>query len=228
MQGSTPPTRGLLLLGGGGGLAGFAIRARGARGFRSLRSGILWGVEHVALTRLEAGIDVIRGAPSDGGRVELIVRRPQIDSREVVTEATLDDRMGLVGDSWLERGSGARVDGSAHPDTQITLMNARSARVIAGDQERWPLAGDQFYVDLDLSAANLPPRTQLQIGSALLEVTALPHRGCGKFSQRFGVDAVKFVNSAVGRELNLRGVNARIVRGGMVRTGDRIDKRLVQ
>ena len=193
-----------------------------------LWSGILWGVEHVALTRLEAGINSIRGAPSDGGRVELIVRRPQIDSREVITEATLDAHTGLVGDSWVERSSGATADGSAHPDTQITLMNARSARVIAGDQERWPLAGDQFYVDLDLSAANLPPGTQLQIGSAVLEVTAVPHRGCGKFSQRFGVDAVKFVNSAVGRELNLRGVNARIVRGGMVRTGDRIDKRSVQ
>ena len=193
-----------------------------------LWSGILWGVEHVALTRLEAGINSIRGAPSDGGRVELIVRRPQIDSREVITEATLDAHTGLVGDSWAERGSGATADGSAHSDTQITLMNARSARVIAGHQERWPLAGDQFYVDLDLSAANAPPGTQLQIGSAVLEVTAVPHRGCGKFSQRFGVDAVKFVNSAVGRELNLRGVNARIVRGGTVRTGDRIDKRLVQ
>jgi MOSC domain-containing protein YiiM len=189
---------------------------------------MLWGVDHVALTRLEAGIDAIRGAPSDGGRVELIVRRPQIESREVITDATLDERQGLVGDNWVERGSGATADGSAHPDTQITLMNARSARVIAGDQERWPLAGDQFYVDLDLSAANLPSGTQLQIGSALLEVTAEPHRGCGKFSKRFGVDAVKFVNSAVGRELNLRGVNTRIVHGGMVRTGDRIYKRLVE
>jgi hypothetical protein len=198
------------------------------RAFGLLRSGILWGVEHVALTRLEAGIDAIRGAPSDGGRVELIVRRPRVDSREVITEATLDARTGLVGDSWAERGGGPTADGSAHPDAQIAVMNARSARVIAGDQERWILAGDQFYVDLDLSAANVPPGTQLQIGSAVLEVTALPHRGCGKFSQRFGVDAVRFVNSPVGRELNLRGVNARIVRGGVVRTGDRIDKRVVQ
>jgi hypothetical protein len=136
------------------------------RAFGLLRSGILWGVEHVALTRLEAGIDAIRGAPSDGGRVELIVRRPRVDSREVITEATLDARTGLVGDSWAERGGGPTADGSAHPDAQIAVMNARSARVIAGDQERWILAGDQFYVDLDLSAANVPPGTQLQIGSA--------------------------------------------------------------
>ena len=111
-----------------------------------------------------------------------------------------------------------------HRETQITLMNARTAQLIAGDRERWPLAGDQLYVDLDLSAANLSPGTQLQIGSAVLEVTAEPHRGCGKFSRRFGVDALKFVNSDVGRELNLRGINTRIVRGGVVCTGDRIYK----
>jgi hypothetical protein len=177
------------------------------------------------LTALEAGTDAIRGAPADGGRVELIVRRPGVDSREVIGVATLDEREGLVGDCWRTRGSGATVDGSANPDTQITLMNARSAALIAGDQQRWPLAGDQLYVDFDLSAANLPPGTQLQIGSALLEVTAEPHRGCGKFARRFGVDAAKFVNSRVGRELNLRGINARIVHGGTVRTGDPIVKR---
>jgi hypothetical protein len=179
-------------------------------------------MDHVPRATLEAGIDAIRGAPSDAGRVELIVRRPRVESREVIAAARLDERDGLVGDCWRERGSRATADGSAHPDTQITLMSARSARLIAGDRERWPLAGDQFYVDLDLSEANLPPGTHLQIGSALVEVTAEPHLGCGKFSMRFGVDALKFVNSTVGRELNLRGVNARVVHGGTVRTGDGI------
>jgi MOSC domain-containing protein YiiM len=181
-------------------------------------------MDHKALATLEAGIETVRGAPLDGGRVELIVRRPHIEAREVVTEATLDEDEGLVGDSWLERAGGAEADGDAHRETQITVMNARTAQLIAGDRERWPLAGDQFYVDLDLSAANLPPGTRLQIGAALLEVTAEPHRGCGKFSRRFGVDALKFVNSGVGRELNLRGINARIVRGGVVRIGDRVYK----
>lgn len=176
------------------------------------------------MSTLHAGIDLVRGAPLDGGRVELIVRRPQIESREVVGEAMLDERAGLVGDSWLERAGGAGADADAHRETQITLMNARTAQLIAGDRERWPLAGDQLYVDLDLSAANLSPGTQLQIGSAVLEVTAEPHRGCGKFSRRFGVDALKFVNSDVGRELNLRGINTRIVRGGVVCAGDRIYK----
>jgi hypothetical protein len=183
---------------------------------------------HVPLTALEDGAEAIRGAPSDGGHVELIVRRPRVESREVIGVATLDECEGLVGDCWRARGSGTTVDGSAHPDTQITLMNARAAGLIAGDQQRWPLAGDQLYVDLDLSTANLPPGTQLQIGSAILEVTAEPHRGCGKFARRFGVDAVKFVNSKLGRELNLRGINARVVHGGTVRTGDPIFKRAAE
>lgn len=179
---------------------------------------------HLPLAELEAGIDAIRRSPSDDGRIELIVCRPQVESRELVTEARLDEREGLVGDCWRERGSSATSDGSANPDAQITIMNARSIALIARHRTRWPLAGDQFYVDLDLSAANAPPGTRLEVGSALLEVTAEPHRGCGKFSKRFGVDALKLVNSAVGRELNLRGLNARVVRGGTVRTGDTMRK----
>jgi len=104
-------------------------------------------------------------------------------------------------------------------------MNARAAALVAGSRERWPLAGDQLYVDLDLGLANLPPGTRLYVGSAVIQVTAEPHRGCGKFSRRFGVDAMRWVNSAVGRELNLRGINARIVRPGTVRPGDPIRKR---
>lgn len=180
---------------------------------------------HVTLDRLQAGLDEIRGAPSDEGQVELIVRRPEIEVREVLAEARLDETDGLVGDCWRARGSSAMADGSANPDAQITLMSARSAALIAGDRERWPLAGDQFFVDLDLSAANLPAGTQLELGSALLEVTAVPHLGCGKFIRRFGVDAMKFVNSPAGRELNLRGVNTRVVRSGVVRTGDPIARR---
>jgi hypothetical protein len=182
------------------------------------------GMVYVPLANLEAGIDVIRRSPSEHGPIELIARRPEVESREVIVEARLDERDGLVGDSWRVRQIGATGDGSANADTQITIMNARSVAIVAGDRERWPLAGDQFYVDFDLSVANLPPGTRLEVGSALLEVTTVPHRGCGKFSRRFGVDALKFVNSAVGRELNLRGVNARVVRGGSVRTGDVIRK----
>jgi hypothetical protein len=181
-------------------------------------------VEHFDLATLEAGLGQIRASPEDAGRVELICRRPQTELREVVEEAVLDTEQGLVGDNWLARGSTSTSDGSAHPDMQLTLMNVRSATLIAGPPERRQLAGDQFFVDLDLSVQNIPPGSRLKLGDATIEITEIPHRGCGKFSARFGVDALKFVNSKIGRELNLRGVNARIVDGGVVRRGDAIAK----
>jgi hypothetical protein len=181
-------------------------------------------MEHRDLAALEAGLDEIRDAPKDRGRVELICRRPATEERELIDEAVLDTEMGLVGDNWRTRGSKSTDDGSAHPLMQLTLMNARSAALIAGQPERRQLAGDQFFVDFDLSVENLPPGTRLTLGQATIEITEIPHRGCGKFSARFGVDALKFVNSEVGRELNLRGVNAKIIDAGVVRTGDAITK----
>jgi len=173
--------------------------------------------------QLEAGLDGVRAAPADEGRVELIVRRPEVDAREIVDEATLDLDDGLVGDNWHVKPS--LKTGAPNPEAQLTVMNARVTALVAGeDRERWALAGDQLYVDLDLSYRNLPPGTKLQVGEAVIEVTDEPHRGCGKFSSRFGVEALKFVNSAVGRELNMRGVNTRIVTGGVVRTGDSVTK----
>ena len=164
----------------------------------------------------------VRQSPRDGGVVELIVRRHAVEEREVVEEAELDLVEGLVGDCWRARGSSSMPDKSANPDAQVTLMNSRVAALIAGDRERWPLAGDQLYVDLDLSGENLPAGTQLEIGGAVIEVTALPHTGCGKFVRRFGIDAQKLVNSPQGRELNLRGINARVVSPGTVRVGNAI------
>ena len=172
---------------------------------------------------LEAGLDAVRAAPPDTGRVELIVRRPEVDARELIEEATLDPEDGLVGDNWHVKPS--LKTGAPNLDAQLTVMNARVTALVAGDdRERWALAGDQLFVDLDLSYRNLPPGTRLQVGEAVIEVTDEPHRGCGKFSSRFGVEALKFVNSAVGRELNMRGINTRIVTGGVVRTGDAVTK----
>lgn len=181
-------------------------------------------MEHRTADELTAALDEIRRSPTSGGTVELIVRRPAEDEREVLDECTLDLEEGLVGDAWLARGSSRMADGSANPDAQLTLMNARAAAVITGRKNRWPLAGDQLYVDLDLSTDNLPAGTQLAVGEAIIEVTPEPHTGCAKFSARFGTEALKFVNKSPGRELRLRGVNARVVTPGAVRAGDTIAK----
>jgi MOSC domain-containing protein YiiM len=177
---------------------------------------------HVTTSELEEAVPGLRRSPPDAGTVELIARRPAVEEREVLDEAELDPAEGLVGDCWRRRGSSATDDGSAHPDRQLTLMNARLAALIAKTRDRWPLAGDQLYVDLDLSSENLPPGTRLKVGSATIEITDQPHTGCGKFVKRFGVEALKFINSPVGRRLNLRGVYARVVERGTVRTGDTI------
>jgi hypothetical protein len=176
------------------------------------------------LADLEASLDEIRRSPADDGRLRRIVRRPARDQREAVESAELDVDRGLVGDDWLARGSKMNDDGSAFLEAQVTLMNARLAAAIAGPPDQWGIAGDQLYVDIDLSQTNLPPGSQLRIGEAILEVSATPHTGCAKFSGRFGLDALKFVSTPVGRELRLRGVNTRIVRGGTIRVGDKVDK----
>jgi MOSC domain-containing protein YiiM len=169
---------------------------------------------HLELSALEAGLAGIRRSPAEVGTVDLIVRRPTSDVRETLAEAHLDGTAGLVGDRW------ARDD--ADPVRQITVMNARVAALLAHSSERWSLAGDQLYVDLDLSEENVPPGTRLALGTAVLEVTAEPHRGCKKFAARFGLDALRFVNSPVGYAMHLRGINTRVVQGGVVRAGDAI------
>lgn len=178
----------------------------------------------LTMAELDAGLAHIRQSPREQGVLAMIVRRPAVDAREVLTEAELNTTEGLVGDNWRQRGSSSTPDGSAHPEMQLNIMNARAIELIAQDTARWPLAGDQLIIDLDLSDANLPPGAQLAIGSAILEVTAVPHTGCKKFAARFGIDAVKFVNSPEGKELHLRGVNAKVVQGGVIQTGDTVRK----
>ena len=179
-------------------------------------------VRHATREQLEAGLEIIRAAPRDHGILKLIVRRPQAGAREVLDAGVLDPVEGLIGDNWRTRGSSRTADGSSHPDMQLNVMSARAIALIADEESRWPLAGDQLFVDLDLSAVNLPPGTRLSIGSAVIEVTNQPHTGCDKFVSRFGLDAMKFVNSPTGRELNLRGINARVVTPGRIRAGDRV------
>jgi hypothetical protein len=176
--------------------------------------------KHLTTDELEAGLDHILESPKDYGVLRLIVRRPSIGVREVLSEAQLDLTEGLVGDNWKMRPSSRMPDGSAHPDMQLNIMNARVAALVAQENDRWQLAGDQLYLDMDLSANNLPPGTRLALGTALIEVTPQPHTGCKKFVARFGIDAMKFVNSPARKELNLRGVNAKVIQPGVIRVGD--------
>jgi hypothetical protein len=178
----------------------------------------------LTMEELEAGLDEIRQSPKAEGVLQLIVRRPQTENREVLEEGELDTVEGLKGDNWKMRGSSRTPDGSSHPDMQLNIMNSRAIALIAQDKERWQLAGDQLFVDMDLSKENLPAGTRLGIGSAVIEVTAEPHAGCKKFVERFGIDAMKFVNSSVGKQFQLRGINAKVVQTGVIRTGDTVRK----
>lgn len=175
---------------------------------------------HLTTAELEAGLEHILEAPKDHGELKLIVYRPDVEQREVVQEALLDEEHGLVGDNWLTRGSHHIEDGSADPEMQLNIMNARVAELVAIDPERMALAGDQLYLDLDLSGDNLPPGTQFELGEAIIEVTEPPHTGCKKFAERFGVDAIVFVNSGFGRKQNFRGICAKVVKGGAIKVGD--------
>lgn len=177
-------------------------------------------MKHLTTEELEAGLAEIRQSPKDSGQLKLIVCRPQIETRAVLKEAELDLSQGLVGDNWSTRPCSRTPDKSPHPEMQLNCMNARVIALLAQDQERWPLAGDQLYLDLDLSVDNLPAGTRLAIGSAEIEVTAPPHTGCLKFVSRFGLEAMKFVNSPLGQQLRLRGLNARVVRPGVIQVGD--------
>lgn len=171
---------------------------------------------------LESGLADVRRSPADSGPLELIVSRPTEGERTLHDSADVDLTLGIVGDTWIERGSRRTPDGSANPEAQVTVMNIRAARLVAGTEGRVPLAGDQLFVDLDLSTDNLPTGTLLEIGEATLRVTAAPHTGCAKFSERFGVDALRATATPDGKHLRLRGINTAVVRPGVVRRGDTV------
>ena len=181
-------------------------------------------VKHLAMADLEAGLDEIRKSPKNQGVLDLIVSRPEEDAREVMSLADLNVAFGLVGDTWKDRPSARSGDGKAHPDMQITIMNSRVAALVAGDKERWQLSGDQLFSDIDLSAQNMPPGTRIAVGLAILEATDQPHTGCKKFSARFGNDAMQLISSSVGKELQLRGINCKVVQGGEIKPEDIVRK----
>lgn len=180
--------------------------------------------KHLSLAELQQKLDYILQSPANQGILEMIVRRPEVDKREILTEGILDLTEGLVGDRWVVRARKGTTGQTVDTGRQLTLMNARIIAVLAQDKSRWPLAGDQFYIDIDMSEQNMPPGTRLAVGSSIIEVTSLPHLGCKKFAQRYGDDAMMFVNSPQGKELHLRGLNARVIQPGTIHTGDIVHK----
>lgn len=164
-------------------------------------------------------------SPSDEGRVDLIVRRPEADQREAVQSARFSAARGLEGDDWLSRAKRKDPDSEPVPETQVTLMNSRVIQLLTDEKSRWAESGDQLFVDLDISMDNLPAGTKLAIGGVILEIAVTPHTGCGKFARRFGAPARKWVMSDAGKNQRLRGVYARVIQDGVITVGDRISKR---
>lgn len=179
---------------------------------------------HRTRTELEAVLADVAASPRDHGTVDMIVLRPGVDQRATPDEAVCTVEGGVLGDNWLERGSRYTENGRAQPEAQVTMTNRRWLEVIAGGRERWPLAGDQLVVDLDLSDDALAAGDRLRVGGVVFEVTAKPHNGCVKYRDRFGADALKVASSPAGRRLHLRGIYLRVVEPGTVRVGDTITR----
>jgi hypothetical protein len=169
------------------------------------------------LDELLAGLEQVRDSPREVGTLEMIVARPAVDERILLASGELQVDRGLFADRW-SRGS------KTNPKSQLTVMNARAAQLVAGDRTRWALAGDQLFADFDLSPENLPPGTRVAIGSAVIEVSDQPHLGCEKFAARFGRTAREFANSPEGTAVSFRGINTRVVQSGTVHVGDAIRK----
>ena len=174
--------------------------------------------------QIEARLDWIKESPADVGKLEGLCIRPEVNKRLQLDECRLSPELGVEGDFWVKQCWKKLEDGSSDPAVQVAMMNSRAIDAIAGSRERWKLAGDQLYVDFDLSEENVSPGDRLKIGEAVVEVIPIPHTGCDLFRDRFGMDAVKFINSKMGKALRLRGVFAQIIEGGVVRLGDAIEK----
>jgi hypothetical protein len=181
-------------------------------------------IKYLTKEQLEAGLDELLKSPFDNGILEMLVRRPKIGEREVLQTGELDLEVGLIGDNWKTRGSSRTTDSFGHPEMQLNIMNSRAIALLAQEKERWQLAGDQLFIDFNLSDENLPVGSRLKIGEAIIEVTPIPHNGCKKFTERFGVEAVEFVNSEIGKKFHLRGINAKVIKAGKITVGDSVTK----
>jgi len=179
---------------------------------------------HFTLAELQAGLPDIIASPADTGLLEAIVIRPSAGERRELDSVEISLAGGVHGDNWALGCWKTTDDGKPHPDVQICIMNSRCIAKVAGSRENWAPAGDNLFIDMDLTRENLPTGQRLAIGSAIVEVTADPHTGCANFVERYGREATVFVNTGEGRKLRLRGIYARVVQDGRVSVGDRVVK----
>ena len=169
---------------------------------------------HLPFAQLSRRWHTFGAADRDEGRLALIVLRRADGVRETPSHTRLTLEEGVPGDDWCRRPP-------RDPEAQLAVMRADVARLIANGQ---PLTvfGDNLFVNLDISAGNLPTGTRLRVGGAVVEVTPKAHNGCRKFNGRFGNDALRFVAYKATRDQNFRGIYWKVVQPGDVRVGDAI------
>ncbi len=178
-----------------------------------------------SLVSLNARLEeILEAAPKDNATLDMIVMRPDHGERVVPNTFEVRSKDGLPGDHWKNGTGYALDDGTGDPDAQICIMMSGCIRAIAGEKKYWPPAGDNFFIDMDLTPTNMPPGTAFSIGSAEFVVTELPHNGCQSFIDRYGRDACLFVNTGVGKVHRLRGIYARVTKDGTVSVGDAVRK----
>jgi MOSC domain-containing protein YiiM len=180
--------------------------------------------KHRSFAELQQGLPFILAAPQDDGVLRSIVERPSHGERLTPKASEVSLARGVHGDHWEKGCWRTTEDGKPDPDVQICIMSARCIELIAGSIENWPPAGDNLFIDMDLTPANMPPGQRFAIGTALFEITGVPHNGCDQFIARFGRDAVLFVNTGDGKRLRLRGIYARVIKDGRIAAGDRVAK----
>lgn len=180
--------------------------------------------KHLSREELMAGLPHILAAPKDEGALKAIMVRPQSEARQDVDSIHVSLAGGVEGDHWAKGCWMSTEDGKPHPDVQICIMNARCIDLIAGGRDNWAPAGDNLFIDMDLTPDNLPPGTRIAVGAAVLEITATPHNGCAKFIERYGRDACVFVNTGEGKRYRLRGIYGRVIQDGRVSVGDTVTK----
>ncbi len=179
---------------------------------------------HRTMEELKAGLPDIVASPADNGSLAAIVVRPDYGMRLDVQSRKISLAGGVEGDRWATACWRTLPDGSSNPDVQVCIMNSRCISLIAGEREAWPMAGDNLFIDMDLSPGNIAPGQKLAVGETIIEITDIPHTGCQKFIDRYGRHACVFVNTGEGKKLKLRGIYAQVVKDGTVNVGDRVTK----